>query len=78
MYQVALHESGSTEQLQFITSYNNRENSREEKKQHKRKIICFNPLYSLIVRSNIGKIFLKLMRKHFQNGNPLHKLLKKC
>ena len=29
------------------------------------------------VRTNIGKNFLKLMRKHFPNGNPLHKIFNK-
>ena len=29
------------------------------------------------VRTNIGKTFLKLMRKHFPNGNPSHKIFNK-
>ena len=29
------------------------------------------------VRTSIGKIFLKLMRKHFPNGNPLRKIFNK-
>ena len=37
----------------------------------------FNPLYSMNVRTNIGKTFLKSMKKHFPNGNPLHKIFNK-
>ena len=29
------------------------------------------------VRTNIGKAFLKLMKKHFPNGNSLHKVFNK-
>ena len=71
IYQDALQKSGFTEQLKYIASDNNRENNTEEKKRRKRKIIWFNPPYSMNVRTNIGKTFLKLMKKHFPNGNPL-------
>ena len=62
---------------QIHCSDNNRENNIEEKKWCKRKIIWFNPPYSMNVRTNIGKTFLKLMEKHFPNGNPLHKIFNK-
>ena len=39
MYQDALHKSGFTEQLKYITTHRNRENKTEEKKPCKRKII---------------------------------------
>ena len=76
-YQDALQKSGFTEQLKYITSNNSRENNAEEKKRRKRKIIWFNPPYSMNLRTNIGKTFSKLMRKHFPNGNPLHKVFNK-
>ena len=71
IYQDPLQKSGFTEHLKYIARDNNREKNTEEKKQHKRKIIWFNPSYSMNVRTNIGKTFLKLMKKHFPNGNPL-------
>ena len=37
-----------------------------DKKQRKRKIIWFNPPYSVNVKTNIGKIFLSLLKKHFE------------
>ena len=69
--------SGFTKLLEYIASDNNRENNTEEKKQCKRKIICFNPRYSMNARTNIGKPFLKLTRNHFPNGNLSHKTFNK-
>ena len=40
----------------------------------KRKIIWFNPLYNQNVLTNIAKIFLKLVDKHTQSTNRLHKI----
>ena len=77
MYQVALQKNGFTGQIKSITSNKYRDSNTEEKKHRKRKIIWFNPPYSMNVRINIGKTFLKLMRKHFSNGNPLHKIFTK-
>ena len=42
------------------------ENTRENRN---RKVIWFNPPYSLNVKTNIGKVFLKLVRKHFPPGH---------
>ena len=77
LYQDDLQKSGFTEQLKYTASDNNKENGTEGKKWRKRKIIWFNPPYSMNVRTNIGKTFLKLMRKHFPNGNPFHKIFDK-
>ena len=66
-----------TEQLKYSASDNNRENNTEEKKQRKGKIFWFNPQYSINLRTNIVKTSLKLMRKYFPNGNPLHEILNK-
>ena len=77
MYQYVLQKSDFTEQLKCIASDNNREDNTEEKKQRKRKIIWFNPPYSINIRTNIDKTFLKLMKKLFPNGNPLNKMFNK-
>ena len=42
-----------------------------------KKNIWFNPPYSMDVRTNIGKTFLKSITKHFPNGNSLHKIFNK-
>ena len=38
------------------------------------KVIWFNPPYSLNVKANIGKVFLKLVRKHFPRSHKLSKI----
>ena len=44
------------------------------KKVRQRKIIWFNPPYSVNVKTNIGKTFLKLFDKHFRKTNKFHKI----
>ena len=39
-----------------------------------RKVIWFNPSYSLNVKTNIDKVFLKLVRKHFPRSHKLSKI----
>ena len=43
-------------------------------KNRKRNATWFNPPYSLSVRTNVGKEFLKLVDNSFPPSNPLHKL----
>ena len=43
-------------------------------KVRQRKIIWFNPRYSVNVKTNIGKTFLKLIDKHFPKTNRYHKI----
>ena len=47
---------------------------RSETKNRKRKIIWFNPVYSLNFSTNIGKKLLSLLGKHFPKTHQLHKL----
>ena len=39
-----------------------------------RNIIWFNPPYSQNVKTNIGKTFLKLVKKHFPRDHKLYKI----
>ena len=39
-----------------------------------RNIIWFNPPFSQNVKTNIGKLFLKLAKKHFPKHHRLHKI----
>ena len=43
-------------------------------KNGSQNIIWFNPPFSQNVKTNIGKIFLKLTKKHFPNHHRLHKI----
>ena len=46
----------------------------QKKKRRKRNVIYFNPPWSSNIATNIGKLFLKLVRKHFCKGKPLYHL----
>ena len=46
-------------------------------KKNQKKCICFNPPFSTNVKTNIGKILFKLLRKHFPKTNKLHKIFNK-
>ena len=56
---------------------NTTSNEHNEKKKRKRKIIWFNPPYSSTVKTNVGKLFLKLVKQHFPKGHKLHKIFNK-
>ena len=45
-----------------------------KKRSRRRKIIWFNPPFNKNVSSNIAKIFLQLLDKHFSKDKKLHKL----
>ena len=68
-YEKCLKNSGYKTKLQYQHPKENNQN----KKKRKRKIIWFNPPYSKSVKTNIGRIFIKLISKHFP---PNHKFVK--
>ena len=47
----------------YIVDENSSDNNTIERRRHKQKIIWFNPLYSLNVKTNVGKFFSKLVEK---------------
>ena len=44
------------------------------RRKRNRKVRRFNPPYSLSVKTNIGKVFLKLVRKHFPRSHKFNKI----
>ena len=72
-YQDALDKSGYKHKLKYKANIDTVSN----KKQRKRNIIWFNPPYSKNVKTNIGKIFLNLIKKHFSPHHKFHKLFNK-
>ena len=52
-------------------------NDKNEKKKRKHNIIWYNPPYSANVKTNIGKIFCKLLNKHFPRGHQFYKIFNK-
>ena len=76
-YEKALNNSGFTETFSYIKPSDQNINNREAKKKRKRKIIWYNPPFSLNVKTNVGKLFFKILRKNFPKTNPLSKIFNK-
>ena len=72
-YENALKISGYKDRLVYENSSVN-ENDKNEKKKRKRNIIWYNPPYSANVKTNISKIFFKLLNKHFSRGHKFYKI----
>ena len=70
-YQDALRRSGYTHKLEYQPP---EENAAKRKRRRKRKVTWFNPPFSMHVKTNVGKEFLKLVDRAFPPSNPLHKL----
>ena len=68
LYENALKESGYKAEMNYETTENTNNKTR------KRKILWFNQPFSQSVKTNIGKVFLKLVRKHFPRYHKLHKI----
>ena len=77
LYEKALKESGFNEKLVYQEKVIINEEEKDEKKKRKRNIIWFNPPFSMNVKTNIGRIFFKLMNKHFPKNNQLYKIFNK-
>ena len=69
MYKNALNHSNYHANLHYTQSNNSKGNKRRQQ-----NIIWFNPPYSKNVRTNVGKIFLNLIDKHFPPSSCLHKI----
>ena len=73
VFNVALKSAG----YDYDIEYQDTLPTRQRKKTRSRKIIWYNPPFSKNVRTNIGAHFLKLISKHFPEGNKLHKIFNK-
>ena len=69
IYQEALKKSG----YHYKLKYQKNISTATLKQQRKRKIVWFNPVYSMNVTTNVGRYFLNLINKHFP---PPHKFSK--
>ena len=73
-YQDALMRSGYNYKLTYTKISDSKKSNLKEKKNRKRNIIWFNPPYSKSVSTNVGKIFLKLINKHFPSHHKFRKI----
>ena len=72
MYENALESSG----FQFELKYNPM-NQNNKRRNRSRKIIWFNPPFNANVNTNIGKEFLKIVRKNFPKRHRFNKIFNK-
>ena len=77
VYKKALRKSDFTSDLVYTPKQTGYCNNNEENKKRRRKIIWFNPPFSKSVKSNTGKKFLNLIKRHFPKTNKLHKVFNK-
>ena len=70
-YEKALESSGFTEKVTYLQPDEQNQNNRETKKKKKKENYTVNPPFSLNVKTNVGKLFFKILRKSFLETNPL-------
>ena len=70
-YQNALDKSNFIYKLK----YRRTDNPNNKKKNRKRKCIFYNPPFCKSVETNIGKLFLALLDKHFNKSSEYHKII---
>ena len=63
-YEQALSKSGFNEELKYNNKDSKEQTRNKEKRKRRRKIIWFNPPFSLSVKTNIGKLFFKMLKKN--------------
>ena len=73
-YEEARKECGHTKELTYTPPNHEQSNAGQKRR---RKIIWFNPPFSLHVSTNAAKIFLNLIEKHFSRSSKLHKIFNK-
>ena len=69
-YNNALKSSGYKENIKYTPI----SDPEPKRRIRKRKILWFNPPYSMNVKTNIARNFLQLLDKHFPPGHKLHKI----
>ena len=73
LYEKSLKNNSGFDERLIYHQDNGNKNQHKKIKKHQRKISWFNPSYSKIVETNIGKKFFKLINRHF----PKHKIFNK-
>ena len=59
-------------------AYNVNIKEANQARKRKRAIIRYNPLYSMNLKTNVGKkTFLKLLQKHFLPSHPMYTIFNK-
>ena len=70
-YESALRNSGFDQKL----SYSEHDRTQQQSKRNRRrKVLWYNPPFSVNVKTNVGKKFLDLLRLHFHPNHRLHSI----
>ena len=75
IYTKALKKCGFNDKLTYSEKAADCDTS--ETKKCKRKVIWFNPPFSLNGKTNVGKMFLRLVKRYFPKESPLQKICNK-
>ena len=73
IYEQALRNNG----YQTNLTYKKDNTNKSKRKNRNRRVIWFNPVFNLEVKTNIGKIFFNLLNKHFPPTCLLYKIFNK-
>ena len=76
-YKEALKNSGFSCDMCYTETSSDNVTTQDKKNKRKRKILWFNPPFSANVKTNVGKIFIKLLRKHFPKTHQFYKIFNK-
>ena len=77
IYNEALKKSGFTNTKISFDKTTKEMNNKENKRKRRRNVIWFTPPFNVQVKTNIGRTFLQLIRKHFPKTNELSKIFDK-
>ena len=72
-YENALKDAGYSTELK----YNQNKDKTKKKRNRKRNIVWYNPPFSKSVKTDLGRKFLYLLKKHFPENHKLHKIINK-
>ena len=73
-YQEALKNSGYEHELKYEKATQENTAHKPEKRNRQRNIMWYNPPFSPNVQTNVGKSFLRTVKRSFPPGHPLHKI----
>ena len=71
----SVYETTLRDSRHFSSMSHNNSNTQNARRNRNRKLIWFNLSYSQNVKTNIGKLFIKLVRKHFSKNSKYHMIL---
>ena len=74
-YELIMKKCGYNDKLNFEKT--EQKTKTINKNKRKRKVIWYNPPFCSSVKTNIGREFINLVKKHFNKNNPLSKIFNK-